>query len=225
MPSTNDRAGDKDKDRAKRQSIIDACREMNRLGINQGTSGNISLRHDDGMLITPTSVPYDIMQADQIVFMELDGAPSAGQRPSSEWRFHRDILKARTDVNAVVHAHPPYATILAIMGREIPAVHYMIACAGGDTIRCAPYATFGTAELSRHAVAALADRSACLLAHHGMIVVGASLAKAMWLAVEVETLARQYHGALQIGTPPLLSKDEIENVRARMAGYGVGESR
>ncbi len=216
MSSTNDQA--------KRQSIIDACREMNRLGINQGTSGNISLRHDDGMLITPTSVPYDIMQADQIVFMKLDGAPEAGGRPSSEWRFHRDILKARADVNAVVHAHPPYATILAIMGREIPAVHYMIACAGGDTIRCAPYATFGTAELSRHAVAALADRSACLLAHHGMIVVGASLAKAMWLAVEVETLARQYHGALQIGTPPLLSKDEIENVRARMAGYGVGGS-
>ena len=216
MSSTNDQA--------KRQSIIDACREMNRLGINQGTSGNISLRHDDGMLITPTSVPYDIMQADQIVFMKLDGAPEAGGRPSSEWRFHRDILKARADVNAVVHAHPPYATILAIMEREIPAVHYMIACAGGDTIRCAPYATFGTAELSRHAVAALADRSACLLAHHGMIVVGASLAKAMWLAVEVETLARQYHGALQIGTPPLLSKDEIENVRARMAGYGVGGS-
>jgi L-fuculose-phosphate aldolase len=218
MSTTSDRA----KDHAKRQSIIDACREMNRLGINQGTSGNISLRHDDGMLITPTSVPYDAMRPDQIVFMKLDSAPSAGQRPSSEWRFHRDILKARPDVSAVVHAHPPYATILAIMGREIPAIHYMIACAGGETIRCAPYATFGTAELSRHAVAALEGRSACLLAHHGMIVVGASLAKAMWLAVEVETLARQYHGALQIGTPPLLSKTEIENVRARMAGYGVG---
>ncbi len=214
MSSTNEQA--------KRQSIIDACREMNRLGINQGTSGNISLRHDDGMLITPTSVPYDIMQAEQIGFMKLDGAPEAGQRPSSEWRFHRDILKARADVNAVVHAHPPYATILAIMGREIPAIHYMIACAGGETIRCAPYATFGTAELSRHAVAALEGRSACLLAHHGMIVVGSSIAKAMWRAVEVETLARQYHGALQIGTPPLLSKDEIENVRACMAGYGVG---
>ncbi len=215
MSSTNDRI--------ERQSIIDACRQMNALGINQGTSGNISLSHGDGMLITPTSTPYDIMQPDQIVFMKLDSAPGAGQRPSSEWRFHRDILKARTEVNAVVHAHPPYATMLAIMGREIPAVHYMIACAGGDTIRCAPYATFGTEELSRHAVAALEDRSACLLAHHGMIAVGTSLAKAMWLAVEVETLARQYHGALQIGTPPLLSKTEIENVRARMAGYGIGE--
>ena len=206
----------------KRQSIIDACREMNRLGINQGTSGNISLRHDGGMLITPTSVPYDAMRVEQIVFMKLDSTPEAGQRPSSEWRFHRDILKARPEVNAVVHAHPPFATILAIMGREIPPLHYMIACAGGETIRCAPYATFGTAELSHHAVAALEGRSACLLAHNGMIAVGASLTKAMWLAVEVETLARQYHGCLQIGTPPLLSKAEIENVRSRMAGYGVG---
>ena len=209
-------------EQAKRQSIIDACREMNRLGINQGTSGNISLRHDGGMLITPTSVPYDAMRVEQIVFMKLDSTPEAGQRPSSEWRFHRDILKARPEVNAVVHAHPPFATILAIMGREIPPLHYMIACAGGETIRCAPYATFGTTELSHHAVAALEGRSACLLAHHGMIAVGASLTKAMWLAVEVETLARQYHGCLQIGTPPLLSKAEIENVRSRMAGYGVG---
>ncbi len=222
MSSTNGRAKEQAEEQTKRQSIIDACRQMNSLAINQGTSGNISLRHGEGMLITPTSVPYDTMKPDQIVFMKLDGAVEAGQRPSSEWRFHRDILKTRTEVNAVVHAHPPFATILAIMGMEIPPVHYMIACAGGDTIRCAPYATFGTEELSRHAVTALEDRSACLLAHHGMIAVGPSLSKAMWLAVEVETLARQYHGCLQIGTPPLLSKAEIENVRARMAGYGVG---
>ena len=208
------------KDRAKRQSIIDACLQMNRSGINQGTSGNISLRHEDGMLITPTSTPYESMQPEQIVFMKLDGAFDAKQRPSSEWRFHRDILGARPGVNAVVHAHPPYATILAIMGLSSPPVHYMIACAGGDTIRCAPYATFGTEELSRHAVIALEDRSACLLAHHGMIAIGPSLSKAMWLAVEVETLARHYHGCLQIGTPPLLSKAEIERVRSRMAGYG-----
>ena len=226
MSVTNDRVKEQAKEQAKRQSIIDACRQMNSLGINQGTSGNISRRQDDGMLITPTSTPYDTMTPEQIVFMELDSGLQAGpgQRPSSEWRFHRDILKARPEVNAVVHAHPPFATMLAIMGREIPPVHYMIACAGGDTIRCAPYATFGTEELSRHAVAALQDRSACLLAHHGMIVVGASLAKAMWLAVEVETLARQYHGCLQIGTPPQLSKAEIENVRALMAGYGIGDA-
>ncbi len=205
---------------AKRQAIIDACRRMNALGINQGTSGNISVRHVDGLLVTPTSVPYEAMTPDQIVFMTMEGAHAPGQKPSSEWRFHRDILKSRPDVNAVVHAHPTYCTILAIMGMEIPPVHYMIAAAGGDSIRCAPYATFGTAELSDHAVRALEGRLACLLDHHGMIAVGPSLAKALWLAVEVETLARQYHACLQIGKPPLLPKDEIENVRVRMAGDG-----
>ena len=207
-------------EREKRQSIIDACRSMNALDINQGTSGNISLRHDTGLLITPTSVPYETMQPEEIVFMDLDGSFDPAQRPSSEWRFHLDILKARPEVNAVVHAHPPYSTILAIMGLEIPPIHYMIAVAGGDTIRCAPYATFGTQELSEHAVRALEGRLACLLEHHGMMAVGPSLAKAMWLAVEVETLARQYHGCLQIGTPRLLSKAEIKNVLGRIAGYG-----
>ncbi|HJZ22550.1 MAG TPA: class II aldolase/adducin family protein [Bradyrhizobium sp.] len=207
-------------DREKRQSIIDACRRMNALGINQGTSGNVSLRHGAGMLITPTAVPYEAMTPEQIVPMDFDGGFPPGQKPSSEWRFHLDILKARPEVNAVVHAHPPFATTLAIMKRDIPPIHYMIAVAGGDSIRCAPYATYGTAELSRHAVAALEGRLACLLAHHGMIAVGPSLAKAMWLAVEVETLARQYHGCLQIGTPPLLSGAEIEEVSERMKGYG-----
>src|SRR4051812_42535999 len=210
-------------DRDKRQSIIDACLRMNALGINQGTSGNISLRHGDGMLITPTSVPYEAMTPEQIVFMRLDGTVDPGRRPSSEWRFHCDILKARPEIGAVVHAHPPYATTLAIMGREIPPVHYMVAAAGGDSIRCAPYATFGTEELSRHAVRALEGRLACLLDHHGMIAIGKSLDKAMWLAVEVETLARQYHGCLQIGEPPLLSSAEIERVRQRMSGYGMSE--
>src|SRR6185369_4747551 len=142
------------KDREKRQSIIDACRSMNALGINQGTSGNISLRHGEGLLITPTSTPYEAMQPEQIVFMGLDSAHDPAQRPSSEWRFHLDILKARPEVNAVVHAHPTYSTILAIMNLEIPPIHYMIACAGGDSIRVAPYATFGTQELSEHAVRA-----------------------------------------------------------------------
>jgi L-fuculose-phosphate aldolase len=209
------------KDREKRQSVIDACLRMNQLGINQDTSGNISVRHGDGMLITPTSVPYEEMEPEQIVHMKLeDGSFDPAHRPSSEWRFHLDILRARPDVNAVIHAHPPYSTILAIMGMEIPPVHYMIACLGGDNIRCTPYATFGTQELSDYTVKALQDRLACLLAHHDMIAVGPSLTKATWLAVEVETLARQYHGCLQIGTPPLLSKAEIENVLGRIAGYG-----
>src|SRR5271154_3327708 len=173
----------------KRQAIIDACCRMNALGINQGTSGNISVRHEDGMLITPTSVPYDMMVPEQIVFMGMDGSFAAGQRPSSEWRFHLDIMRARGEVNAVVHAHPTYATILSIMGLEIPPIHYMMAVAGGDNIRCSPYATFGTPELSAHAVKALEGRMACLLGHHGMIAVGPSLARALWLAVEVEKLA------------------------------------
>ena len=207
----------------KRQSIVDACRSMNTLGINQGTSGNISLRHESGLLITPTSFPYENMHPDQIVFMGMDGSFDPAHRPSSEWRFHLDILMARPEVNAVVHAHPTYSTILAIMGLEIPAIHYMIVCIGGDTIRCAPYATFGTQEFSDRAVHALEDRLACLLEHHGMIAVGPSLSKAMWIAVEVEALARQYHGCLQLGTPRLLPKLEIENVRRRIAGYGPVE--
>src|SRR5947209_3299594 len=208
---------------AKRQSIIDACRRMNALGINQGTSGNISVRHADGLLITPTSVPYDEMTPEQIVVMGMDGSFTDAQRPSSEWRFHLDILRARGEIDAVVHAHPPYCTMLAIMGLEIPPIHYMIGAAGGETIRCAPYATFGTAELSEHAVRALEGRLACLPDHHGMIAIGPSLQRALWLAVEVETLARQYHGCLQIGKPPLLSSAEIERVRGRMAGYGVSD--
>ncbi len=197
---------------------------MNALGINQGTSGNISVRHRDGLLITPTSVPYEAMTPEQIVFMDMNGAFADGARPSSEWRFHLDILRARPEVGAVVHAHPTYCTILAIMGLEIPPIHYMIAAAGGANIRCASYATYGTPELSAHAVAALEGRFACLLAHHGMIAVGPSLARALWLAVEVETLARQYHGCLQIGKPPLLSWDEIERVRVKMAGYGLNDA-
>ena len=204
----------------KRQSIIDACLEMNALGINQGTSGNISLRDGDGLLITPTSMPYSSMTPEDIVEMDFDGHIIGEGRPSSEWRFHLDILRARPEADAIVHAHPTYCTTLSIMERSIPPIHYMIAVAGGDSIRCAPYAGFGTKELSVHAVEALQKRRACLLAHHGMIAIGDSLSYAMWLAVEVETLARQYVNCLQIGEPPLLSSEEIESVMNRMAGYG-----
>jgi L-fuculose-phosphate aldolase len=206
--------------RRRRQEIIDACNKMNALGINQGTSGNISVRDGDGLLITPTSLPYDIMRPEDIVSMRFDGSVSGSRQPSSEWRFHLDILKAKPEANAVVHAHPPYCTTIAILGRNIPPLHYMVAVAGGDDIRCAPYATFGTEALSAHALKALEGRKACLLAHHGMIATGTSLANALWLAVEVETLARQYHGCLQLGEPPLLSSEEIRNVIARMATYG-----
>ena len=203
-----------------RQSMIDACLKMNSLGINQGTSGNISLRFMDGMLITPTSIAYEIMKPEDIVFVKMDGSCVGTHHPSSEWRFHRDILLSQPTVEAIVHAHPPFSTSVSILERDIPPIHYMVAVAGGSNIRCAPYATFGTDELSANAVEALANRKACLLAHHGMIATGKSLAGAIWLAVEVETLARQFLMCLQVGTPPLLSEQEIENVISRMANYG-----
>jgi len=205
----------------KRQSVIDACLSMNALGINQGTSGNISLREGKGMLITPTSMPYDAMTPEDIIEMRLDGKVVGNGRPSTEWRFHLAILRSRPEINAIVHAHPTYCTTLAIMERGIPAIHYMIAAAGGDEIRCATYATFGTEELSVSAVEALKDRKACLLAHHGMIALGSDLPRAMWLAVEVETLARQYVNCLQLGEPTVLSSEEIKNVAARMEDYGL----
>jgi L-fuculose-phosphate aldolase len=186
-------------------------------------SGNISVRHGEGLLITPTSIPYESLEPEDIVYLSVDGTPEGRRQPSSEWRFHRDIMRARTDVNAIVHAHPTFCTILAIMERGIPAIHYMIAAAGGPDIRCGPYAIFGSAELSKHAVDALDGRRACLLAHHGMIAIGSSLEKAMWLAVEVETLAKQYHGSLQLGDPPLLTRQQIDDVAAKMAGYGNAE--
>ncbi|MGP3697565.1 class II aldolase/adducin family protein [Rhodobacter sp. NSM] len=208
-------------ERMKREAIIAACLEMNRSGLNQGTSGNISVRHGDGLLITPTAIAYEKLAPEDIVFLAMDGTATGRHRPSSEWRFHRDILASRPDAHAVVHAHPLACTTLAIMNREIPAVHYMIAAAGGPTIRVAPYAIYGSEDLSRNAVAALEGRLACLLEHHGMIAIGPSLPRTMWTAVEVETLAKQYLGCLQLGEVRLLSDAQIAAVVERFAGYGL----
>ena len=204
-----------------RRELIENCLKMNANGLNQGTSGNLSVRHDGGFLITPTGIAYDALTPDDIVRVGMDGTWHHPLAPSSEWRFHRDILLARPEVNAVVHAHPPYCTALAIRHMAIPAVHYMIAVSGGDSIRCAPYATYGTQELSQNAVTALQGRTACLLANHGMIATGASLARAMWLAMEVETLARQYFNTLLIGGPNILPADEVARVIDKLAGYGL----
>lgn len=209
-----------DAEYALRKEIIAACLEMDRKGINQGTSGNISVRWKKGLLITPSGLAYDTMAPEDIIFLAMDGTPTGPHKPSSEWRFHRDILKARKDVNAVVHAHPAYCTALAINGREIPAVHYMIAAMGGPTVRCAPYATYGTEELSKHAVRALKGRMACLLANHGMIACGPTLPKGLWLACELETLARQYVLSLQVGDPQILSDAEIARVVEKFKSYG-----
>lgn len=208
-------------ERKLRQAIIDTCLRMNREGINQGTAGNVSARWGDGLLITPSGLPYEQLTVDDIVHLDRAGRHDPAQQPSSEWRFHRDIIRSREEVGAVVHTHSLYASVLAIRGMTIPAVHYMIAAAGGPTIRCAPYATFGTAELSEHALRALDGRKACLLANHGVIATGPTLDKALWLAAEVETLARQYVLSLQIGGPNILPDDEIARVVEKFRTYGV----
>lgn len=205
------------------RAVVDACRAMNASGLNQGTSGNISVRCRDGMLITPSGVPYDQLGPRDLVGMDLDGHVTGGGKPSSEWRFHRDILAAWPDVGAVVHAHPTYATAFAINRMPIPAVHYMVAVGGGNDIPVADYATFGTADLSRNVLAALDGRKACLMANHGLIATGPTVAKALWLAEEVEALARQYAVALQIGQPVQLADDEIDRVLAKFRDYGPRE--
>ena len=211
-------------DVALRRIMVDTCRRMNAVGLNQGTSGNLSVRADGGFLLTPTSLPYDAMEPDDIVPMGFDGRYDGVRRPSSEWRFHGDILRHRPDVDCVLHCHATYATTLACHHRGIPSFHYMVAVAGGTTIRCAPYATFGTQALSDLALAALDGRRACLLGQHGMIALGATPAAALALAVEVEALARLYLQALALGEPPVLPDAEMERVIARMQRMGYGPS-
>jgi L-fuculose-phosphate aldolase len=203
-----------------RREIIATALAMNELRINRGKSGNVSARGGGGLLVTPSGLAYEATQPADIVALTLEGEAHGHRPPSSEWRFHRDIYAARPEVMGVVHAHPPFATALACLGRGIPAFHYMIAIAGGTDIRCAPYATFGTQELSDRALAALEERRACLLANHGMIAVGDSLAAALALAVEVEALAEQYWRALQIGEPNLLSEEEMRRVLDKFSAYG-----
>jgi L-fuculose-phosphate aldolase len=208
-------------DIALREALIAHCIKMNDSGLNQGTSGNLSVRSGVGMLITPSGVPYEQLQPADIVYMNLDGSYQHRLAASSEWRFHRDIYLARPEVEAVVHAHPIYCTTLAIRRMGIPAVHYMIAAAGGNSIRCAPYFTYGTAELSAAAVTALEGRMACLLANHGMIALGPSLAKVLWLALEVEVLARLHFNSLLLGGGVVLPDDEIAHVVKKFATYGL----
>jgi L-fuculose-phosphate aldolase len=203
-----------------RKQVIATALEMNALRLNRGKSGNVSARIDDGFLVTPTGLAYESMQPGDVVAMKQDGTSQGPRLPSSEWRFHRDIYAARREVGAIVHAHSPFATSIACLGRDIPPFHYMIAVAGGKDIRCAAYATFGTQQLSDHALRALEGRKACLLANHGMIAVGTSLTAALALAVEVEALAEQYWRALQIGTPNLLPDAEMEVVLEKFRGYG-----
>ena len=207
-----------------REEIVARCREMNAAGINQGTSGNISARFEDRMLITPSATPYEDLAPKMIASVALDdpdGAWEGPLTPSTEWRFHHALLRGRDDAEAVVHAHPIYCTTLAITRKEIPACHYMIAAFGGNNVRCSGYATFGTEELSRLVMEAMTERTACLLANHGMITIGESLARAMWRAIELETIARQYYFSLLIGGPVVLDDAAIGDVSKGFSRYGV----
>lgn len=207
---------------AERKALVETCRKMNASGINQGTAGNISQRLPEGFLITPSSLPYDNMVPEDIVAMDFDGT-YVGRRPSSEWRFHRDILKSRTDIDVVLHCHSIYATTLAVHHKTIPSFHYMTGIAGGTTIRCARYATYGTQALSEAALEALEGRLACLLGQHGQISLGKTLESALWMATEVETISRLYVQALTLGDPPILPDDEMERVIAQMKRMSYGQ--
>ncbi len=207
----------------RRQLIETACR-MAPANLNRGSAGNLSVRTRenglDGYLITPSGMDYEVLVPEDIVFMRLDGTPDGRRKPSSEWRFHHDIYAARPDAGAILHAHSPFATSLACLRRDIPPFHYMIARFGGDTIRCADYATFGSQALSDNALVALRDRCACLLANHGLLVFGKTLAQLFALAVEFEALCEQYWRACQLGQPVLLDPDEMATVQAKFASYG-----
>ena len=202
------------------QQVIDSCLAMNAHGINQGSAGNISVRYQDGFLITPSGMAYDGLKPEHIVLVGLDGNSQDALNPSSEWRMHRDIYVNRAEAGAVLHAHSTFATALSCLRTDIPAFHYMIAVAGGHSIRCADYALFGTQALSDHMLTALDGRRACLLGTHGMICFHDNLDKALWLGVEVETLAKQYWHACQAGDPVILSDTQMDEVLQQFQGYG-----
>ena len=207
-----------------RQQLIAAARGMEPARLNRGTSGNLSVRAvengEAGFLITPSGMPYATLTPDDIVFMRDDGRCVGRREPSSEWRMHRDLYAARPEAGAILHAHSPFATSLACLRREIPPFHYMIARFGGDTLRCAAYATFGSQALSDAAILALQDRSACLLANHGMLVFGHDPVQALALGVELEDLCEQYWRACQLGAPILLDPAEMARVLEKFATYG-----
>jgi len=209
-----------------REELVATARRMNELGLTPGLSGNVSVRTSSGLYVTPSGMPYASLAADDMVEVKANGAIRPGQRtPSTEWRLHHDILAARADVGAIVHTHSLFCTAIAMLRRDIPAVHYTIVLAGSDTIPCAEYATFGSPELALAAVTALRGGKACLLANHGMVALGATLPETLRLAAEIETLAAQYWHATQLGTPHVIDSGELARVRARFAEYGQRKLR
>ena len=202
------------------EQLIETARKMNAVGLNQGAAGNVSVRDDSGFLITPTGMEYDQCSPDDMVHMTLDGVITGRRKPSSEWRFHHDLYADRPDVGAVVHVHSSFATTMACMGKDIPPFHYMIAAAGGKTIRCTPYFTFGTKDLSDAVQVAMKDRKACLLGNHGLLAVGEDLPKALAMAIEVEALCKIYWQTLQLGGGTILSDAQMDEILEKFKSYG-----
>ncbi len=206
------------------RQLLELTLRLQSLGLNEGSSGNCSIRHHDGFFITPSGLNPKVMHEDDMVFMDFNGTIQSNQKParepSSEWRFHHDILKLRIDANVVIHTHSTFATTLSLFRKDIPAFHYMIAVAGGNSIRCSAYALFGTQALSDEAIKALDNRKACLLANHGLIVVGRDIEDALNITCEIERLCEQYVYALQIGSPSILSNQEMDEVIDRFKSYG-----
>jgi L-fuculose-phosphate aldolase len=206
-------------EQASRQQLLDTSHRLLELGLNRGTAGNASVRYGDGMLITPSALPVFEMTPESMVYLDLDSSVEQGGTPSSEWRFHRDILAARPEVGAVIHTHATFATTIACLLKDVPPVHYMIAMAGGDNIRCTSYTLFGEQGLSDRALEALRDRKACLLGNHGMIALGTDLADALAVAVEVEFICEVYWRTLQAGEPHFLTAQQMHEVKQKFDDY------
>ena len=205
------------------QALVDATSALDARGLNVGTSGNLSVRADEGLWVTPSAVPPAELTADRIVLLDMSGAALSAGVPTSEWRIHRDIYATRPEAGAIVHTHSPYATALAVLREDLPSFHYQVAKAGGRLIACSDYAPYGTQELSDAVLAALGPRRACLMANHGMLAYGPDLPSAMALAIEVEVLCRQYLIARAAGTPVLLTDEQMDIAIASFSRYGQPE--
>jgi L-fuculose-phosphate aldolase len=210
---------------ALRASAVAAVRRLDALGMNRGSTGNVSLRQGDGMLITPTGMGADDLRGQDMVWCGWDGTLRGAWQPSSEWHFHQAIYLARPDLNAIVHTHSVHAAALACLRRPLPSFHYMVAVAGGDDVPCVPYHLFGTEALSSAVAAAFAERDACLMANHGLVAGGDTLARAMKVLQEVESLCEVYLKALAVGEPALLTREQMSEVTRKFEGYGRAAAR
>ena len=210
---------------ALRESAVVAVQRLDALGMNRGSTGNLSLRQGQGMLITPTGMGADELRAEDMVWRGWDGTLRGAWEPSSEWHFHQAIYLARPTVNAVVHTHSVHAAALACLRRPLPSFHYMVAVAGGHDVPCVPYRLFGTEELSAAVAAAFAERDACLMANHGLVAAGTTLARAMKVLQEIESLCEVYLKALAVGEPALLTRAQMDEVIDKFKAYGKAARR